>query len=164
VARRESDREDLMREATALSRRIALRLPGGQEPVVAGFRHQGGLSVYFGQEAAFHFDKDGRLRRAFLAGDLYRTQGTTLAQLRRVRSADNTQLVRNDLTHTELQVFLAGMDERLSHLQASLSAGQAAVLRVIPDDEEALISELFSTLERIADLEERLAPPIAGKR
>src|SRR5262245_19900425 len=106
MSRHEADREDLMAEATALARRVKLSVPGEVERVVAGFRATGRLSIYFGGEPVYHFDAEGRLRRAFVNGLLYRTQGTTLARLRRERSAEVTELRRRDLSPTELRQFL----------------------------------------------------------
>ena len=41
MARRESDREDLLREATALVERAELTIEGFDEPIVVGFRRDG---------------------------------------------------------------------------------------------------------------------------
>ena len=163
MTHQESDREELIRDATALLRRIELQLPGEEQPVVAGFRRQGEASIYFAQDPVFHFDKQGRLRRAFDSGDLYRTQGTTLARLRRVRSTDTTQLVRTDLTHAEAEEFLERMDERISRLQAAIAAGQANVVQRVPVEDEQILADLAAMLARIMNLDERLGPPFAGK-
>ena len=163
MARFEASREDLMGEATALARRAELQLPGEAHPVVAGFRAAGVLSIYFGQDPAYHFNRDGRLRRAFLAGDLYRTQGATLACLTRVRTPADTQLARRDLPPAELGDFLVRMDARLSRLHEAVSSGRAIVLRSVPGDDD-LLPELAAALARILELDERLAPPFAGRR
>ncbi|MGH7129995.1 MAG: hypothetical protein ACREJB_15520, partial [Planctomycetaceae bacterium] len=83
-----------MREATALARRVEIVCPDETEPVIAGVREDGTLSVYFGADPAYHFDASGRLRRAFAAGCLYRTQGHTLARLLRRRTASVVELLR----------------------------------------------------------------------
>ena len=64
MARNEEDREDLMAEATALAERVELTVPQESDFVTAGFRRTGHLSLYFGQDPAYHFDEEGRLRRA----------------------------------------------------------------------------------------------------
>jgi hypothetical protein len=74
MSRNESDREDLMAEATALRRRVQLQVPGEALSIIAGFRDEGRVSIYFGPDPVYHFDEQGRLRRAFVAGRLYRTQ------------------------------------------------------------------------------------------
>lgn len=133
MARHEADREDLIREATALRERVEMRISGESEPVVAGFRDDGRLSLYFGADPAFHFDAGGRLRRAYVDGDLYRSQGTTLSRLHRERSADETVLARRDLDREALQVFLDALRSRILALLSALESQQIEVLREVPD-------------------------------
>src|SRR5713226_9555672 len=113
MARYESDREDLMAEATALRERVELEVPGEAEHFVAGFRDDGRWSIYFGADPVYHFDANGGLRRAFVAGDLYRSQARTLARLIRTRTQSEVQLVRHDLDPDELEQFLSDMIARL---------------------------------------------------
>jgi hypothetical protein len=123
MARQESDREDLMREATALVRRVELDVPGEPEPVVCGFHADGRLSVYFGSDPVYHFDPEGRLRRAFVDGHLFRTQGTTLACLTRVRTHAVTELRRRDLNPEELAAFFREMRGRIRHSRSEVRTG-----------------------------------------
>ena len=132
MARHETDREDLMREATALRERVELRMAGELEPVFAGWRADGRFSLYFGADPAFHFDADGSLRRAFLEGDLYRSQGSTLAKLRRTRTATETTLLRHDLDSRELEQFFAKLRERLMALRAAIETGAIEGCREVP--------------------------------
>ena len=83
MARVEADHEDLLKEAVALVRRMEFQPIGGVEAVIVGFRESGWLSIYIGADRMYQFDELGRLRRAYIDGLLYRTQGTALAQLRR---------------------------------------------------------------------------------
>lgn len=132
MSRHEADREDLMRDATALCERVELRLACRAEPVVAGWHRDGRCSIYVGPDPVFHFDAEGRLRRSFSAGDLYRSQGHTLARLRRARSEDSSNLERHDLTPDELEAFLTEMRTRLEELHQELHADQVTVLRETP--------------------------------
>ena len=47
MAQRETNREDLLREATALVERAEIRIPGESEPIVVGFRRDGSASFFF---------------------------------------------------------------------------------------------------------------------
>src|SRR5262249_27958535 len=76
----------------------------------------------------------GRLRRAFVAGDLYRSHGQTLARLSRERTSEATELKRHDLSPAELQEILAAMKDRLKSLQGSLETDSAVTLRRVPVD------------------------------
>ena len=161
MARNESDREDLIREATAMRNRIEWQIPGDSEPVFAGVRSDGSLSVYFGQESVYQFNSCGQLRRAYVDGFLYRTQGKTLAKLHRERSLNQTVLARNDLNSDELSLFLTAMDDRLRRLAASLSDGSAIQLRSVSEGEAA---DYQSTIGLAINASPRLAPALPTRR
>jgi hypothetical protein len=158
----ETDREDLLREATALRVRAEFRIPSRTETVVAGRRDNGGWSTYFGQDPCYHFDADGRLRRAYVRGRLYRTQETTLAELQRVRSDTATQLLRRDLEPTELNDFLNDMRDQLTNLRNALQT-EIATLQTVPANADVAIP-LTSFLSRVLDVRPALAPPIKTRR
>ncbi len=162
MARHEADREDLMREATALRRRGEWRVPGMPEPVMAGFRNGGGCSVYFGQDPCYHFDAAGALRRAYAEEKLYRTQGHTLAELVRVRKERETVLQRRDLENEEVDEFLQRTRAELSCLYAALQSGNAVVLRQEPDGGD-VSAELTAWLARALAGPMVLAPPVKSR-
>jgi hypothetical protein len=150
MARREVDREDLMREATALCERVEMRYGDEPEPVVAGFSRDGRLSLYFGSEPVYHFDPQGRLRRAYSGGNLYRSQGTTLARLTRVRAERATDLERHDLAQPELQLFLLQMRNRVQSLADALRSKRGQTLRRVPGnaDVETRLIDLLPAIAR----------------
>lgn len=152
-----------MREATALKQRAEYRVPGESQPVVAGYRKDGSLSVYFGPDPCFHFDAAGRLRRAFSDGDLFRTQGSTLARLRRLRPGDSVELRRQDLSANECERFLEAARHRLTGLLSALSSGDAECLADHPDD-VPLLERLREHLTQLVERPLTLAPAIRGKR
>jgi hypothetical protein len=162
MARRESDREDLMRKAVVLVRRCECETADENDSVISGFRKCGSLSLYFGTDPVYHFDSSARLRRAFGGGCLFRTQGTTLARLERVRTDSVTELRRHDLTDGELRAFLVTMRTRLQNFSAALEAGNYRLLKQVPSA-EPIVPELVGALKRILLTTELLAPPISGK-
>jgi hypothetical protein len=162
VARQESDREDLLAEATALVRRAELQIPGEAEPITAGFRRSGFCSIYFGGDPVFHFNETGQLRRAFAEGFLLRTQGSTLSRMHRVRTETQTILSRHDFEKQELEEFLESMQQRLTNLAECIRNGEAEILRQVPADAE-FFPELLTFLERIRDVQIPLASAIKGK-
>lgn len=161
MARHEADREDLIREATALKNRVEWQIPGESELVFTGVRPGGHLSVYIGPDPVYQFSPDGGLRRAYVDGFLYRTQGTTLAKLHRERSPQQTVLLRSDLTEDELSEFLNTMDQRLNRLRLCIASGSAIQQRSVsdgePTDYEALIDAAINAVPR-------LAPAMATRR
>ena len=149
MARHEAEREDLMAEATALRERIEYSIEGVKEPIVAGFRQSGQWSLYFGSDPVYHFAADGALRRAFCGDDLYRTQGTTLARLKRVRTAAEVQLVRHDLTPAELAQFTSQMHDHLAMLKKALETGSAQITRQVPEDADVAARLLAALRETV---------------
>jgi hypothetical protein len=151
MARHEVEREDLIAEATALTQRAELTVPGEADLVIAGVRGDGRLSVYFGSDPVYQFTTDGGLRRAFVEGVLYRSQGATLARLVRSRSVDKVELERHDLSPGELAAFLETMAQRLAGFQHQLQAGQVTIVRQVPaagDFLPTLLESLPRCLER----------------
>lgn len=162
MARQESDREDLLREATAYVRRLELQGDGREELLFAGFREDDRFSIYFGADPVYHFDSEGRLRRAYLDGLLYRTQGDTLARLRRVRTASLTQLVRSDLSAEECAAVVDDMRERLRRVADEVQTSRLLVRRQVPEGLD-LLPELLAKLAQILNQSAPLAPAIAGR-
>lgn len=161
MARVESDREDLIREATALKQRVEWDVPGEPEPVVTGFKRDGSLSVYIGQDPVYQFNPAGQLRRAYVGDFLFRTQGDTLARLHRERTSEQTTLVRQDLTDDELTEFATAMRMRLAQLRDSIRAGTASVLRQVIEGEPP---HFDAALERALTAEPWLAPALPTRR
>jgi len=165
MAREESDREDLMREATALVRRAELDFPerDDQETVIVGFRRDGRLAVYFGPDPVYQFDEFHRLRRAYAGGFLYRTQGETLARLTRKRTETETQLIRRDLDADELAGFRQTAKSRLSPLEKAIAGKTVRVVSQVPAEGD-LLGDLGQALRTILDQNLPLAPAFPGKR
>jgi hypothetical protein len=161
MSRDESDREDLMTEATALRERVELVVPGEPEHIIAGFRDNGVLALYFGPDPVFQFDAQGRLRRAYLDGDLYRSQSPTLARLTRTRFADEVNLVRHDLDADELARFLAAMQVKLTRLDAALKDGTTQIVRQVPP-QVVMLPRLLHALDTAR--QGQLAPSIRNRR
>ena len=52
MARHQEDREDILREATALVERVELEIENLEDPVVVGFRRDSGPAFFFGADFA----------------------------------------------------------------------------------------------------------------
>ncbi|MCA9080883.1 MAG: hypothetical protein KDA58_10010 [Planctomycetaceae bacterium] len=159
MARNESDRDDLLAELRTAVPRWELQVPFQSEPVVAGIRSEGRLSVYFSPDRCYHFDGCGGLRRSFVDGALYRSAGTTLSRLIRSRSSTHTYLDRYDLTAAELGEFLVIMRQHLAQLHASLVSREVTILRAVPEEGETL-PELLQSVAQALDTESPLSPAL----
>jgi hypothetical protein len=143
MARHESSREDLLRDAKALVERVELAVLGQAAPVVAGFRAAGQASLYFGEDPAYHFTARGELRRAFVDRTLYKAEGGRLVGLARERSSAAVTLFRRELEPGEAAAFLGEATRRLEALREALAAGKYEVLRQVPA--EARVVERLRT-------------------
>jgi len=153
-----------MSEATALVRRAKFSTADGHPELVAGYRGDGSLSLYLGEDPVYQFDPEGRLRRAFVDGLLYRTQGSTLAQLTRDRSSDDhVGLLRHDLDDDQLAVFRRSMTETLSGLLEDLDVSRLNQSAAVPESAD-VATELVSSLQQVLSVTQWLAPRFAGKR
>lgn len=162
-SRIEADREDLMAEAVNLPERIELTIPGIDTPVTIGRNAAGHWSFYFGPEPVYRFDSDLRLRRAVRDGKLYRTQGTTLAELTRVRLDQETQLQRRDLSDAEVEATLAKVREELVIVRDSLRNSTSTIIREVGTSNEFL-PQLADFLTRLTAQPIGLAAAFPTKR
>jgi hypothetical protein len=138
VARHEQDREDLLREATALVRRIELLVAGEPETVVIGFRAGGAASIYFGAAPVYQFNTQLELRRAFDEIGPLKVVGRQLIRFQRVRTATRTELVSTPLSPAEQVSFLTLARNRLEILHASLAQGKLSIVGQVPPDSNLL--------------------------
>ena len=161
--RHESDREDIMREATAMRRRASFAIDGLPSPVVAGFRSNDFFSIFFDQNPVYQFNNTGQLRRAYRDGLLYRTQGTTLAQLNRVRTPERTELQRTDLTPEQLDEFLSEMAKFLGKVRSAFTENGAELIEQVPQETD-IIPDLLAALELIQQQTQPLADALPTRR
>ncbi|WP_437202618.1 hypothetical protein [Planctomicrobium sp. SH664] len=158
MARNESDREDLYAELQSAAVRWELERTGHASPVVAGLRSGERFSIYFTPDCCFHFDSEYRLQRAFVDNSLYRTQGSTLARLVRVRTPEETQLLRTDLDPPALSGFLSMMRTQFEELQAESAAGNVRPLRSQGTGETDPLDFFCQALCRCLQADGQLAP------
>jgi hypothetical protein len=139
MARDESDREDLLREAIALVERIEIEpLDEVGSRIVIGFRTADALSVFFDADPVYQFNTAGELRRAFCQGRLLKAEKSRLIALERVRQPHEVQLVRHDLTEDEQSTFFVEMHGRLQDLAATIAANRYTVIGQVPPDADIL--------------------------
>jgi hypothetical protein len=151
MARDEADREDLLREATALVERIELapiqradvapvdsQAANADDRIVAGFRAGGALSIFFGSDPVYQFNAAGELRRAYVGGQLFKAVRGRLVSLERQRSSNEARLYSQELPAAEQDSFLEAMQERLRQLRANMDAASLRVAGQVPADADVL--------------------------
>lgn len=132
MAKVEQDREDILREATALSPRAELRSPEFPENIVFGFRSTGGLSLFFGADPVYQFNSEGELRRAYVGGALFKSVKGRLQRLDRKRTANEVNLIQSELNKAEEAAFLEFLESHCRRLVTSLDAGRYELLAEVP--------------------------------
>ena len=132
MPRHESEREDILREATALVERAELTIPGFNEPIVVGFRRDGAASFFFGADPVYQFNTASELRRAYVNGLLYKAEHGKLVALRRERTPTETGLVRQELTAAETDSFLEAVHQLLTQVQTALRTNNQQLLHEVP--------------------------------
>jgi hypothetical protein len=134
MARHESDREDLLREATALVERIELSIPNFADPIVCGFRKDGSASFYFGADPVYQFNTSSQLRRAFVNGRLLKAEHGRLVALSRTRTEHEVALVRHELAAQDLALLLMQLNGHFEQLKNSFQAGEYSVIGQVPPE------------------------------
>ncbi len=162
MARESADRDDLMAEAVTLLPRVEFVIRDPALEIVAGRRTDGRWSVFFGGDPVYHFDAQHRLRRAFVEGVLYRSQGTTLARLTRQESSAQTVLLRHDLADDELKIFWLTLRRHLQFIADAWSQWQILMRSTIPPDAEYL-PELVSAINHVLNTGGALSPAITKR-
>jgi len=160
MARNESEREDLLNEATAYHRRVELTSDVLPYMIFAGLHRYGGGSIYFDQDPVFHFDQYHNLRKAFRNGYLYRTQGTTLARLQRHRTDKTSELLRCDLSADDLTLFRLDVEQYLKQFLNMLINHQYQIEGQVPKTDTKLLTDLQLFFEQVLENQIQLAPQI----
>ncbi len=147
MARHETDREDLMREAVRLVPRAAWHVPHEPDEVVIGFRGKA-LSVYFGPDPVYHFNEAGELRRAFVDGLLWKAEHGTLLVMQRHRSADATALRSRAMPPSDQRIALQEVGRRLEALADAIALSRAHCHVCVPSDAD-IAPRLLDTLRSV---------------
>ncbi len=162
MARHEQDREDWMREATALVRRVEVHLPDYDAPCVIGFRRGGEGSVFVGADPVFQFNACGEIRRGYWNGRPLKAEFGRLVQLERRRTETESLLVRHELTDSQQSEFLQLARKVLRLLQRDLLGDDLNIVKRFPSDFDAA-GDLTNWLGSLPDpLVIAAAPNVAG--
>jgi hypothetical protein len=147
VAREESDREDILREATGLSDRVELRCQGCAEPIVCGFRRQGALSLFMGQDEVYQFDSRSALRRGYWQGRLLKAEAGQLVELTRQRTEEATWLLRHELSPAQQLDHLQRLQARIQWLRGALQRGDYQVVGEVRGSGQSVVARLRAWLD-----------------
>jgi hypothetical protein len=124
MAKHTQDREDLLRDGTAMPVRGRLRIDGTE--VVIGFRTDGQLSLYWDQDPVYQFDAQRRLRRVFFDSQRYKVQRGRLVRLERTNPPGSlpirqVRFVSEPICAAEQAGILQRLKDYLQQIDAALS-------------------------------------------
>jgi len=138
MARTTHPREDLLKEATALVRRVQLKLHTDQSPgeLFCGARAQGGWSIYFDTDPVYHFNSANELRRAFVDDRLIKAKKGKLIAMCRQRTDEAVEMLSEELTAQEQLRFCSSLMERLGIVRDALSRNLYTVVGQISTVED----------------------------
>ena len=153
MAREIHEREDLLRDAKALTSRIELQVEtnGRTETVFAGFRPNEALSLYFETEPVYQFNSRRQLRRAFVDDRLIKAEAGRLIAMKRNQNPTLSELERHDLTDAEQNSLVHAMKRRLAELKHALDHQQFQLVGQVPAEGD-LICQLKKWLENLDEL------------
>ncbi len=120
MAKQTHDREDLLRDAKAMTLRGQTEF--GSETVVIGFRPEGQASVFWGADPVIQLTADGLLRRLYLDGQKYAAENGTLIHL--VQDPD----ANSRLSFKRNRLSAQACQERLDQVAAVLSSSAKLAL------------------------------------
>ncbi len=140
MAREVHERENLLRDATALTTRVQLEIESVESPlsVFAGFRPPGALSLYFGNEPVYHFNSQSQLRRAYVEGRLIKVEAGRLIAMKRLQTESLSELLRHDLTDSEQDAFCQEVQRRLFDLNQTLRDNRFRMVGQVPEEGNAV--------------------------
>ena len=161
MARETHEREDLLRDATALVPRIMLRLQRDDSPceVFVGFRKEGAVSLYFDDDPVYHFNSAGELRRAFVDDRLVKAEQGRLVAMQPRRTEQSTDLVRHELSDEEREEFCKSASDRIAWFRAELVAERYELVGQVPEDGDAL-SRVAEWLENLNGIRVAQSPRV----
>lgn len=167
LAKQEHDKEDILREATALVNRIELRSTDGswKSTVHVGFRRDQSIAFFFGAEPVYQFNVQHQFRRAYFNGLLLKAENGKIVQLRRQREAGQLMLLRKQWNSHQQEEFLRVLQHDLMHLKDLGQSGMLEICGTVVEGgtaEELLLSILDWIEVHVVDIQIANVPNVAG--
>jgi len=167
MAREIHERENLLRDATALVQRVELKITAtaraGHSPnrgfdlllphtLFAGFRSQGQASLYLDDDPVYHFNQAGKVRRAFIDGQIIKAQHGQLVSWLRHQADQRVEMLPHRLAPHEQHEWLAALGQRLKALRQVLETRTYKLAGQIPEASNA-VDRLRQWLETHQEIE-----------
>ena len=165
MARHSQDREDLLRDATALVNRAQLqvKLMDRSHDIFFGFRAQGAASIYFDQDPVYHFNDAGELRRAFVDDLLIKSERGQLVTWRRQTGTQEVAMIRAEMTAEAQREFCQRVTTQLQALLRAIVVPDYVLVGQVTATEGGQVVDLLAEfLERTIDIKVAASPRVSG--
>lgn len=169
MAKQKQDKEDILREATALVNRVELKLGGegeSDDSVFVGFRRDGSVSFFYGGEPVYQFNTQHAFRRGYYQSTMLKAEQGKLVQLTRSREGEQLVLLSREFNAQQSSEFLEEMRQNLLNLLAAIRNDEYELIGFVVVEETTAQQLLFQIADwieqhavqiRIADV-----PNVAG--
>lgn len=168
MSRQQQNKEDILREATALVNRIEIKFSQkavSKESVFVGFRRDGAVSFFFGAEPVYQFNTRHEFRRGYCKGAMLKADNGKICNLTRVREGDQLVLLSRDYSDEQTAEFLEEMKHALLVLYKEIRGGQWSILGAVVEagTAEELLNRVADWLEtHTSELQIADTPNVAG--
>lgn len=162
MALQEQHRENLLRDATAYTRRLLWRSaievdtahaePVAIEELFIGFRENGGWSIYVGEDPVLQFNAAGELRRLYSRGERYAAEGAKLAACSRDKRGGRVQLESKLLTLQQQTRVLQDCCSAVESCLGKIANGQLQLAGQVDSSDGCASTTLLSEAMRALEL------------
>ena len=155
MAKQNQDKEDILREATALVNRVELKLGGegeSDDSVFVGFRRDGAVSFFFGAEPVYQFNTQHAFRRGYYQNTMLKAEQGKLVQLTRSREGEKLVLLRREFNDQQTVEFCEEMRHNLLNLLSVVRDEKYELMGFVVEDNtvEPLLLQVADWIENHA--------------
>ena len=150
MVRKVQDREDILREATALVSRAECSVLGFDENVIFGFRQDGSIAIYVGPDPVYQFNSQCQLRRVYRNEILLKAKNGRLVELERRLDKRAVSWAERELSDEQTTTLLFELRRHLDDLFEALSADRFKLLAQVPQDDD-VVSRLLGWLAALPE-------------
>ena len=168
MAKQKQDKEDILREATALVNRVELKLDGkgeSDDSVFVGFRRDGAVSFFYGSEPVYQFNNQHAFRRGYYQSTMLKAEQGKLVQLTRSREGEQLVLLRREYNEQQTVEFCEEMRQNLLNLLAAIRSEKYELIGFVVEDNtvEQLLIQVADWIENHAgQIRVANVPNVAG--
>ncbi len=168
MAKQQQDKEDILREATALVNRIELKVPENsswEDSVFVGFRRDQSISFFFGGEPVYQFNIRNQFRRGYDRGVLLKAEHGQLVQLRQERENGKLVLLRRVWEETETTEYLESVRMNLAALRDLVRRNLVEIVGAVVEigTPEELLQQITHWIDQHMDsMEIASVPNVSG--